>query len=546
VGKPVILAVDDDPLVLAAVQRDLRTHYANEFVIAGAGSGREALGLLNEFTIGTDPVALLVVDQRMPEMTGVEFLEAARSLDPSTRRVLLTAYADTEAAIAAINQAGVSHYIMKPWEPPEEKLFPLLDDELDTWRAGYRPIFSGVRILGDRFAPATHRLKDFLARNQIPYQAIHAGERDGQMLVEAVGVSFSDLPVVLLEDGSRLIQPSLTELADAVKLPTRPQLDTYDLVIVGAGPAGLAAAVYAASEGLRVLVVDLAAPGGQAGQSAKIENYLGFPSGISGADLTRRAVTQAVRFKAETLVPVEVVGLERADPFRVVRFADETAANCKAVLIATGVSYRMLSVEGAEQFAGAGIYYGAAQVDAREYEGDDVAVVGGGNSAGQAALFLAGTARWVWMIVRGESLDESMSAYLVERVAATENIEVNYKAHIVAALGSNHLESLEVEDPAGRRTMPVAAAFVFIGQAPKTDWLGEVVQRDSRGFVLTGTDCAPSPAWNIARLPLPLETSVPGVFAAGDVRAGSTKRVASATGEGAMAVSMIHEHLESL
>lgn len=545
-GKPVILAVDDDPEVLASVQRDLREKYASDYRIVGASSGLQALEVLNALTAAGDQAALLVVDQRMPEMTGVEFLEAARRLAPLTRRVLLTAYADTEAAIDAINRAGVSFYILKPWNPPEEKLYPLLDDELMSWRSTYRPGFAGIRVIGDRWSAPTHRIKELLARNQVPYSAIDAGGPEGQLLLEALGVPTGQLPVVLLEGGGKLIQPSLGELAEAVKLHTRPQLETYDLVIVGAGPAGLAAAVYGASEGLKVVVVDGEGPGGQASQSSKIENYLGFPAGLSGADLTRRAVAQASRFMAEMLIPVEAVALERHDPFRVIRFGDGTGANCKAVLIATGVSYRMLPAEGADRFAGAGVYYGASGVEATEYANQDVAVIGGGNSAGQAALYLAATASSVRIIVRTTDLSASMSNYLIERILATPNIEVVGETSVVAVGGDHHLESVELAGPDGSRTVPLAAAFVYIGQAPRTDWLGDAVQRDEHGFVLTGNDCTPGTTWILARPPLALETSLPGVFAAGDVRAGSTKRVASAAGEGAMAVRMIHEHLASL
>jgi thioredoxin reductase (NADPH) len=545
-GKPVILAVDDDPEVLASVQRDLRAKYSSDYRIVGVSSGREALETLNELTASGDQAAMLVVDQRMPEMTGVEFLEAARRLAPLTRRVLLTAYADTEAAINAINRAGVSFYILKPWTPPEEKLYPILDDELMSWRSTYRPGFGGVRVIGDRWSASTHRIKELLARNQVPYSAIDAGGAEGQLLLEAIGVPAGSLPVVLLEGGEKLVQPTLGELASAVHLHTRPQLETYDLVIVGAGPAGLAAAVYGASEGLKVVVVDGEGPGGQASQSAKIENYLGFPAGLSGADLTRRAVAQATRFSAEMLIPVEAVALERHDPFRVVRFGDGTGANCKAVLIATGVSYRMLPAQGADRFAGAGVYYGASGVEATEYADQDVAVVGGGNSAGQAALYLAATASAVRIIIRGPDLTESMSAYLVDRIAATPNIEVVGKAEVLEVEGDAHVTAIEIEGPGGRRSIPIAAVFVYIGQAPRTEWLGDQVQRDDHGFVLTGNECTPGAAWTLGRQPLLLETSLPGVFAAGDVRAGSIKRVASAAGEGAMAVRMIHEHLASL
>ena len=545
-GKPVILAVDDDPEVLASVQRDLREKYAPDYRIVGVSSGRQALETLNELTAAGDQAALLVVDQRMPEMTGVEFLEAARRLAPLTRRVLLTAYADTEAAIDAINRAGVSFYILKPWDPPDEKLYPRLDEELMSWRSTYRPGFGGIRVIGDRWSASTHRIKEMLARNQVPYSAIDAGGSDGQMLLEAIGVPAGQLPVILLEGGGKLIQPSLAEVAEAVNLHTRPQLETYDLVIVGAGTAGLAAAVYGASEGLKVVVVDGEGPGGQASQSSKIENYLGFPAGLSGADLTARAVAQAARFKAEMLIPVEAVALERNDPFRVIRCGDGTAANCKSVLIATGVSYRMLPAEGAERFAGAGVFYGASGVEANEYADQDLAVIGGGNSAGQAALYLAAKASSVRIIIRGSDLAATMSAYLVDRIKSTPNIEIVEKSDVLAVRGDPHVESIEVDGPAGRRSIPMAAAFVYIGQAPRTDWLGEAVQRDDHGFVLTGNECSPSAAWSLGRPPLPLETSLPGVFAAGDVRAGSTKRVASAAGEGAMAVRMIHEHLASL
>ena len=491
-GNPAILAVDDDPLVLAAVQRDLRSRYASDYQVIGASSGKLALETLNELTAAGDQAALLVVDQRMPEMTGVEFLEAARRLDPLTRRVILTAYADTEAAINAINRAGVSLYIQKPWDPPEVNLFPLLDDELESWRSTYRPNFSGIRVVGDRWSSATHRVKELLARNQLPYQAIDAGGPEGQMLLEAVGVSTAQLPVVLLEGGVKLIQPSL------------------------------------------------------AGQSAKIENYLGFPAGLSGADLTRRAVAQATRFTAEMLMPVEATGLERVDPFRIVRFGDGTAANCKAVLIATGVSYRMLPAEGAERFAGAGVYYGASGVEAADYANQDIAVIGGGNSAGQAALYLSATASSVRIMVRTPDLWSSMSSYLVERILATPNVEIVPQTSVLAVHGDQRVEAVDLEGPEGKKTLPLAALFVYIGQAPRTDWLGDAVQRDAQGFVLTGTECSPGVAWTVGRPPLPLETSLPGVFAAGDVRAGSIKRVASAAGEGAMAVRWIHEHLASL
>ena len=542
---PIILAVDDDPLVLAAVVRDLEAKYYEDYQIVGASSGAEGLSILNELTARGSPTALLLVDQRMPEMTGVEFLEAARRLDESARRVLLTAYADTEAAIAAVNIAGASHYLLKPWEPPSERLYPALDDDLATWRAGYRPGFSGIRVLGDRFASSTHELKDFLARNQIPYQAIDAGGPEGNALLAAVGVEAADLPVVLFEDRPPLVNPSLEVLAQAVQLRTRPELETYDLVIVGAGPAGLAAAVYAASEGLEVIAVERQAAGGQAGQSSRIENYLGFPAGLTGAELTRRAVAQAARFHAEMVIPVEAISITRNDPFRVITFADGTQANARSVIIATGVSYRTLPADGADKFAGRGIYYGASPLEALEHKGEVVAVVGSGNSAGQAAIYLAGYAEKVIMIIRGESLAGSMSSYLVDRLEA-EKIEVLTQSTVRSVIGEDHIDAIELTGPDGMLTVPISAAFVFIGQAPRTDWLAGQLQRDDLGFILTGRDCQPDPSWSADRNPFLLETSLAGVFAAGDVRAGSIKRIASAAGEGAMAVSLVHQHLAKL
>lgn len=542
---PVILAVDDDPLVLAAVIRDLEAKYQQDYQIVGASSGAEGLSILNELSARGSPTALLLADQRMPEMTGVEFLEAARRLDESARRVLLTAYADTEAAIAAVNIAGASHYLLKPWEPPDVRLYPALDDDLTTWRASYRPGFSGIRVLGDRFASSTHDLKDFLARNQIPYQAIDAGGAEGNALLAAIKVEAGDLPVVLFEDRPPLVNPTLEALAHAVQMRTRPELDTYDLVIVGAGPAGLAASVYAASEGLDVIAVERQAAGGQAGQSSRIENYLGFPAGLTGAELTRRAVAQAARFKAEMVIPVEAASISRNDPFRIVTFADGTQANARSVIIATGVNYRTLPAEGANKFAGRGIFYGASPLEALEHKGEAVAVVGSGNSAGQAALYLAGYAEKVVMVIRGESLSASMSSYLVERIQA-EGIEVLTQSTVESVNGEAGVESIELSGPSGKSTVPISAAFVFIGQAPRTDWLAGQLQRDDQGFILTGRECQPEPGWSADRNPFLLETSLAGVFAAGDVRAGSIKRIASAAGEGAMAVSLVHQHLAKL
>lgn len=548
--KPVILAVDDDPGVLAAVERDLKRHY-QDYRVVSASSGKEALSTLGEMVGRGLDAALLLADQRMPEMTGVQFLSESRSFFPAAARVLLTAYADTEAAIAAINDAGVSHYLLKPWHPPEERLFPVLDDLLDAWGAIHLQTFEGVRLLGERWSPATNQIKDFLARNQVPYQAVEVDGDEGHLLLGVAGVSESEIPVVFLEDGQVLVNPEIPALASALHLRKQPELPTYDLVIVGGGPAGLAAAVYATSEGLKTLLAEEEAPGGQAGQSSKIENYLGFPSGLSGADLAHRAVTQARRFGTEMLVPVKATGLSRNDPYRVVQLDGAGGVNCKALLVASGVSYRMLGVEGADRFLGAGIFYGASAVEAQRYQGERIAVVGGGNSASQAALYLSGFAREVYMLVRGDSLDSSMSAYLVKRIESTPNITVILRSQIVAALGDNRLRSFTVESLEGgnRQDVEVSAAFVLIGQQPRTEWLSGLVARDDRGFIVTGLEATTMQGfgrWPLARPPYPLETNLPGVFAAGDVRAGSIKRVASATGEGAMAVRFIHQHLESL
>ncbi|MEX0698916.1 MAG: FAD-dependent oxidoreductase [Acidimicrobiia bacterium] len=545
--KPVILAVDDDPGVLAAVERDLKRHY-QDYRVVSASSGKEALSTLGEMVGRGLDAALLLADQRMPEMTGVQFLSESRNFFPGAARVLLTAYADTEAAIAAINDAGVSHYLLKPWHPPEERLFPVLDDLLNAWEVIHLRTFEGVRLLGERWSPATNQIKDFLARNQVPYQAIEVGGHDGQLLLAIAG---GEIPAVFLEDGQVLVNPEIPTLASALGLRKQPELPTYDLVIVGGGPAGLAAAVYATSEGLKTLLAEEEAPGGQAGQSSKIENYLGFPSGLSGADLAHRAVTQARRFGTEMLVPVKATGLSRNDPYRVVQLDGVGEVNCKALLVASGVSYRMLGVEGADRFLGAGIFYGASAVEAQRYQGERVAVVGGGNSASQAALYLAGFAREVYMLVKGDSLDSSMSAYLVKRIESTPNITVILRSQVVAALGDNRLRSVTVEtlDGVHQQDVDVSAAFVLIGQQPRTEWLSGLVARDERGFIVTGAEAITMRGfdrWPLARPPYPLETNIPGVFAAGDVRAGSTKRVASATGEGAMAVRFVHQHLETL
>jgi thioredoxin reductase (NADPH) len=514
-----------------------------------ASSGAEALELLKEVLARGEAVALMVADQRMPGLNGVDLLEQSIPLFPDAKRVLLTAYADTEAAIGAINRADLDHYILKPWDPPEERLFPILDDLLEDWWATYRPVFTGVRVLADRWSRDAHLLKEFLARNQVPYQSIDIDKGDqGRLLLEAVGAPAGELPIVVLSDGSHLVAPTVAELAARIGMQSKAELPFYDLVIVGGGPAGLAAAVYGASEGLKTVLLEREAPGGQAGQSARIENYLGFPKGLTGASLAQRATTQAKRLGSEILVPVEATALTRNDPFRIITLSDGSQINCRSLIIATGVSYRLLNVPGAEELAGAGLYYGSSFAEGQKYVSEEVFVVGAGNSAGQAALSLARTAAKVTILVRGTGLDQTMSRYLIDRIEAAANIEVISRVGVKAVGGDESLESITIErlDSGGGETLRGAAVFVFIGQSPRTEWVAGVLQRDPQGFIITGTDCTVTEGWTLERNRLPFEASAPGVFVAGDVRAGSTKRVASSTGEGAMAVRFVHEHLASL
>ncbi|MGY1709909.1 FAD-dependent oxidoreductase [Geodermatophilus sp. SYSU D00758] len=541
--RPALVAVDDDGPVLAAVERDLRTRYAERYQVYAVPSGEQALDLLRRLRLREDPVALLLVDQRMSGMSGVEFLTAARRLFPDARRVLLTAYADTAAAIAAINEAEVQHYLLKPWDPPEDRLYPVLDDLLETWRQP--PPVANLRLIGDRWSPASHELRRFLGRNLVPYRWLEIeSDPRGRELLDVAGVDAGSLPVLLLDDGEVLVRPGLPELAARIGLRVRAERSAYDLVVVGGGPAGLAAAVYGASEGLSTLVLECNAPGGQAGSTSRIENYLGFPVGLSGADLTARARDQAVRLGAEILVPAEAVRLRRADPYTVVGLQDGSEVTASALLVATGVDYRTLDVPGAAGLTGAGVYYGAGRAEAVDHEGGRVFVVGAGNSAGQAAVFLAEFAASVTVLVRGPDLGATMSRYLVDRLLASEKITVDHGTEIAGAVGERRLEGLRLRTGTAEREVPADALFVFIGQAPRTGWLGGVVRRDERGFVLTGADLgAPPPGWPLPAPPLALETSVPGVFAAGDVRHGSMKRIASAVGEGAMAVRLAHERL---
>ena len=548
--KPVILAVDDEPEVLNAVARDLSRQYGERYRVRRADSGRGALDLLKRLKLAGDPVALLLVDQKMPGMTGVELLAEALQLYPDSKRVLLTAYADTNAAIRAINEIRLDHYLLKPWDPPEEHLYPVLSDLLDDWQAAYHPTFEGVRVIGHRWSAASHQIKDFLARNQWPYQWLDVEESsEAQRLLELATASAADLPLVVFPDASHLARPTTGELAAKLGLRTRAQLPSYDLLIVGAGPAGLAAAVYGASEGLSTLLIESEAPGGQAGSSSRIENYLGFPVGLSGGDLARRAVAQAERFGAEILRPRQVCAVRVEDPYRFVHLTDGGEIGARALLIATGVAYRRLEAPGVERLTGSGVYYGAAITEALACQGKDVVVVGGANSAGQGAMYLSRFARSVTMLVRGPSLSQGMSQYLIAQIQNTPNIVVRTHAQVASVEGESTLEAVTIVDPTSRQSarLLAQAMFVFIGAAPHTEWLDDVVERDPQGFILSGPqlvhDGKRPRGWPLVRDPFWLETSVPGIFVAGDVRHRSVKRVASAVGEGSMAVQFIHQYL---
>jgi thioredoxin reductase (NADPH) len=542
--RPAIMAVDDEPAVLAAVARDLRRGFGERFRVLRAPSGPEALEALRELRRRGEQVAMLIADQRMPGMAGTQFLVQARQLVPDAKRVLLTAYADTEAAIAAINEVALDYYLLKPWDPPEEQLFPVVEDLLTTWESGAALEAGGVRVVGHRFSKESHDLRDFLVRNRVPARWLDV-ERDGEAreLLRVAGVDAERLPVALLEDGTVLKRPSILELAERLGVAGTPTQDHYDLVVVGGGPAGLAAAVYGASEGLRTVMVEREAPGGQAGQSSRIENYLGFPAGLSGSDLARRATDQARRLGAELLSVKEAVGLRAEGSARLVQLSGSGVLSASCVIVASGVSYRQLDTPGFAELTGAGIYYGAAMTEARACSDQHVVVIGAANSAGQAAVYFGGYASRVTMLVRGPSLEKSMSHYLIEQVAARGNIEVRTGSSATAAEGEGgRLRRLRVQGPDGEEVLEADACFVFIGASPRTDWLDGVLARDERGFILAGRD-AQANGWPLQREPYVLETSVPGVFVAGDVRARSIKRVASAVGEGSMAVSLIHEYL---
>jgi thioredoxin reductase (NADPH) len=548
VPKPTILTVDDDPEVLASISRDLRSRYGRDYRVMRASSGAQALEVLAELALRARPVALIASDQRMPEMTGIEMLTQARQHAPDAKMLLLTAYADTEAAIRAINDVGLDYYLQKPWDPPAERLYPVLDDLLGDWRQAHPEDTGELRVVGHRWSQQSHEVKTFLTRNHVPYQWLEIDRDDeARRLTELAAAGPDDLPLVLVPDGEPLRSPSNLDLAGALGLRTRAEQPLYDLCIVGGGPAGLAAAVYGASEGLRTVVIEKEAPGGQAGQSASIQNYLGFPKGLSGADLAHRASAQASRFGAEMLLARDVVGLETRGPVRALRLDGAEDLEARAVVVASGVSYRRLQGPGLDDLAGRGVYYGSSASEASQCAGEDVYVVGGANSAGQAALNFARYAKRVVMVVRGAALEDTMSMYLVAQVRAAENVEVRLRSSVVAAHGDGHLSSITLCTE-GRDTeeVPTNWLFVYIGASPRTDWLGDGVARDPRGFVLTGPDLLASSAtspWPLARAPYALETSVPGVFAAGDVRLDSMKRVASAVGEGAMAIYLVHRYL---
>lgn len=551
-AKPTILTVDDDLEVLQAIARDLRQKYGDRFRVIRANSGASAIEALEQLKLRNETVALFVSDQRMPEMNGVEFIEQGSQIFPQAKRILLTAYADTDAAIRAINSAKLDYYLLKPWDPPEEQLYPVIDDLLDDWLSIYRPEFAGIRVVGDRWSPCSHNVKDFLARNQIPYQWLDVEkEAEAQNLI-AYATNNGDktkLPLVILEDGSQLQQPTNLQLAEKIGLQTQAEQPFYDLVIVGGGPAGLAAAVYGASEGLSTVMIERQAPGGQAGSSSRIENYLGFPVGLSGGDLARRGVTQAKRFGVEILTPQEVVGVKLENSYRTVTLADGSEITCHALLLATGVSWRRLQIPGCEKLTGKGIYYGAAKTEAIACQDEHIYLIGGANSAGQAAMYFSQYASKVTMLVRGDSLSKSMSQYLIDQIAATPNIEVIVHTEVVEVKGESNLDAITLlhNDTGEKETVPAKSLFVFIGAQPETDWLEGVVMRDERGYILTGADLKQNgkrcSGWHLERDPFLLETNVPGIFVAGDVRHQSVKRVASGVGEGSIAIMFIHRYL---
>ncbi|QJD78423.1 FAD-dependent oxidoreductase [Spirosoma rhododendri] len=547
---PIIVSIDDDPQVLQAIQHDLRQKYRKQYRVLATTSATEALESLSELKKKGEEVALFLSDQRMPQMTGVAFLAQARKIFPNAKRALLTAYSDIDAAVRAINEVQLDYYIAKPWDPPEEKLYPILDDLLSDWQSNYRPAFEGLKLIGYQFSPQSHALKDFLAGNLFPYQWLDIeNDPQAQALLDLHQLSLSDLPVVVLGDGTALPKPALSEVGEKLGLKPTANESLYDLAIIGAGPAGLAAAVYGGSEGLKTILIDKRAPGGQAGTSSRIENYLGFPNGLSGADLTRRAITQAQRFGVEFLAPQEVVSIHSEGQYKHIRMADDTEVVARAIVLSTGVSYRKLENESLDKFTGAGVYYGAATTEAIAFKGKPVYVVGGGNSAGQGAMYLSRTASDVYICVRCPDLSETMSQYLIDQIGGTANIHVLGCTEVVSATGEERLECVALEnmDTHERRTEPASGVFIFIGAKPLTDWIEMDIIKDPKGFIATGRDMGKyaeyKRVWKQSREPFVLETCSPGIFAAGDVRAGAMNRVASAVGEGAMAVSFVHKYL---
>ncbi|MGZ4988134.1 MAG: FAD-dependent oxidoreductase [Limisphaerales bacterium] len=547
-AKPVIWTVDDDPDVLRAVERDLRRHYGDRYRVISADSGASALEATKQLKLRNEPVALFLADQRMPRMSGVEFLEKSLEFFPDAKRALLTAYADTDAAIRAINSVHIDHYLMKPWDPPEERLFGFVDDMLDDWQASYHPTFEGVRVIGSQWSSRASEIRDFLGRNFVPHQWLNADrDNEAKKFIETAGANAASLPLLIFPDGSVLCDPPNKAIAEKLGLRTKAEFPFYDLVVVGGGPAGLAAAVYGAADGLHTLLIEREAPGGQAGRSSRIENYLGFPTGLSGGDLARRAVAQARRFGVEILAPQEVCGVRVEGPTRVVSLSDKGEIGCRALLIATGIAFRKLDVPGLDRLSGSGVYYYAPMTDAFSYKDGDVYIVGGANSAGQASMYFSRVARRVIMLVRGSSLSSTMSQYLEDQIHSTKNIEVRLNTNVIAIEGEGHCERITIRNnkTGATETVPANALLIYAGAVPRTAWLAGVVERDELGYIISGQHFAGKrPAgWTEDRDPFYLETSVPGIFVAGDVRHRSTKGVTSGVGEGAMAVKMVHQYL---
>ena len=549
-AKPVIWTVDDDPDVLRAVERDLRRHYGDRYRVISADSGVSALEATKQLKLRNEAIALFLVDQRMPRMSGVEFLEQAIELYPEAKRALLTAYADTDAAIRAINSVHIDHYLMKPWDPPEERLYGVVDDMLDDWQASYHPTFQGVRVVGNQWSSHSTEVRDFLGRNFVPHQWLNVEtDEEAKQLLTTSEADVSSLPLVVFADGSFLANPPTSEVARKLGLKTKAEFPFYDLVIVGAGPAGLAAAVYGAADGLKTLLIEREAPGGQAGRSSRIENYLGFPTGLSGNDLARRAIAQARRFGVEILTPQEVNKVRVEGPSRVLTLSDGGEVGCRALLIATGIAFRKLDVPGLDRLTGAGVYYYAPMSEAFSYRDGNVYIVGGANSAGQAAMYFSKFARQVTMLVRGNSLSDSMSQYLENQIAATKNIEVKLNSSVIAVEGVDHCERITIQNNKSgeQESVPASALLIYAGAVPRTDWLAGIVERDAQGYIISGQhlmlDGKRPTGWTADRDPFYLETSVPGIFVAGDVRHRSAKGVTSGVGEGAMAVKLVHQYL---